>query len=42
MMTREKTVVRQAKLRVFASPYHKGVVLFKCEVASGLGSGNDM
>ena len=42
VMSRKKTVVRQAKLSILASPDHKCVVLIKCEVASGLRTGNDV
>jgi hypothetical protein len=42
VVAREKTVVRQAKLSILASPDHKGVMLIKCERASGLRPGHDM
>ncbi len=40
MMAREKTVVRQTKLRIFASPDHKGFVLVKRENAPCLRTGD--
>ena len=42
VMAREKSIMRQAKLCVFASPDHKSVVLIKCEVASGLWARHDV
>ena len=41
-MAREKTVVRQAEVRVFATPNEECVVLVECKIASGLGSRNYM
>lgn len=40
MVTREKTVVRQAKLRVFAAPNHKSFVLVKRKDAPDLRTRN--
>jgi hypothetical protein len=42
VVTREKTVLRQAELCIFAPPDHEGVVLVKCEVAPGLRPGHDV
>jgi hypothetical protein len=41
-MTRKKSVVRQAELRILATPDHKGIVLVECEVPPRLGTGNDV
>jgi hypothetical protein len=42
VMARKKTIVRQAKLSILASPDHECIVLIKCEVASGLRPGHDV
>jgi len=42
VMTREKTVVRQAELSILASPDEEGIVLVECKVAANLGSGYNM
>ena len=42
VMARKETVVRKAELCILASTNHEGVVLFKCEIASGLRTGYDM
>jgi hypothetical protein len=42
MVTRKKTVVRQAELGVLAPADHESIVLIKCENASSLRPGHDM